>query len=432
MQDLDNHMDDLFRRAAEEYRPAPGESQWKNIAADMAKHPNEVVHKQGNKKRNNLSILLISLFLIAGSVVQFTNFKNPGQDTHQLPPANNTLQSSGTTQSENRIKQSNTEQVLKNENHNKESMDLVASINKKSNQIQEAGSFDFKLTTKPEESLLLQNKSIEPGLKEHETSENLTVASITKQPTADLIIDRTNIPAGKTDAASHAPGVAENANLSSLKAKGKSAPLKIEKQIRRNGLYLGLISGLEFNGVSSFQPAYAGYELGLIGGYQFNKRISMESGLIFSKKNYACKGEDFNMDGVNSSMPPGMEIISLNGNCTVYEIPLKVNYNFINTARSNMYISTGVSSYLLTNETNNYHTLIAGNQKDITSSYNENSGYFAATADIHLGIEKYLNNGNRIRVEPYLQVPLKGIGIGNVKVLSAGIHAGYTLFPKRK
>ena len=52
MQDLDNNMDDLFRKAAENYRPSPGKSQWKEIVADMAKQPQEVVNKQGNKKRN--------------------------------------------------------------------------------------------------------------------------------------------------------------------------------------------------------------------------------------------------------------------------------------------------------------------------------------------------------------------------------------------
>ena len=65
MQDLDNNMDDLFRKAAENYRPSPGKSQWKEIVADMAKQQQEVVKKQEKKKRNYTGILLIYLYLIS-------------------------------------------------------------------------------------------------------------------------------------------------------------------------------------------------------------------------------------------------------------------------------------------------------------------------------------------------------------------------------
>ena len=88
-------------------------------------------------------------------------------------------------------------------------------------------------------------------------------------------------------------------------------------------------------------------------------------------------------------------------------------------------------TYVVTNEYNKYKTLYDGQNKDVTGSYKKSASYFAATADISIGFEKKLNNGNKIRLEPYVHLPLKGIGVGDLKVISTGLYLGYLLFPKK-
>ena len=69
-----------------------------------------------------------------------------------------------------------------------------------------------------------------------------------------------------------------------------------------------------------------------------------------------------------------------------------------------------------------------GTKENITGLYRNSSRYFAATIDISLGYEHTIgNHNNKIRIEPYVQIPLKGIGVGTLPVLGTGLHIGYSL-----
>jgi len=50
MPDLDNHMDDLFRKAADNYRPAAGKSDWDKISPLI--NTTEATVLPQNKKSN--------------------------------------------------------------------------------------------------------------------------------------------------------------------------------------------------------------------------------------------------------------------------------------------------------------------------------------------------------------------------------------------
>ena len=41
-----------------------------------------------------------------------------------------------------------------------------------------------------------------------------------------------------------------------------------------------------------------------------------------------------------------------------------------------------------------------------------------------VGYEHNIGNGTKLRVEPYLKIPLKGLGIGNMPITSSGLYIG--------
>ena len=90
----------------------------------------------------------------------------------------------------------------------------------------------------------------------------------------------------------------------------------------------------------------------------------------------------------------------------------------------NIFSSAGISSYLLTSEKNDYLTLVNGTEQSMAGSYKKACRYFAATFDLSIGYEHTLGTTTRLRIEPYLQIPLKGIGVGSMPVKSAGLHIG--------
>ena len=66
-----------------------------------------------------------------------------------------------------------------------------------------------------------------------------------------------------------------------------------------------------------------------------------------------------------------------------------------------------------------------GVQQNMKGMYKSVSAGFASSIDMSVGYEYTTRNGAGIRIQPYLQVPLKGMGMGSMQVLSTGIHIAY-------
>jgi hypothetical protein len=66
-------------------------------------------------------------------------------------------------------------------------------------------------------------------------------------------------------------------------------------------------------------------------------------------------------------------------------------------------------------------------QQYLRANYAENRGYFAASADLSIGAEFKINKRAAIRIAPYIQIPLKGMGVGALPLSVGGLHIGFTL-----
>jgi len=189
---------------------------------------------------------------------------------------------------------------------------------------------------------------------------------------------------------------------------------------QRKKFYIGIVGGQESNQVKDQALCNRGYDVGFVVGYELNDRFSLETGLLFNRKHYYCNGDDFNME------MPGMKLESLEGKSTLLEIPLKLKYNVIRHRNWNVFSTAGLSSFVLSDEKNNYQLVINGVRQNMTSNYKNSSKYFAAVVDLSVGYELKASERLRLRLQPYLQVPLKGIGVGSIPVKSMGVHAGIT------
>ncbi len=123
-------------------------------------------------------------------------------------------------------------------------------------------------------------------------------------------------------------------------------------------------------------------------------------------------------------MPGGAEMMEVNGNSRVIRLPLYINMHMIDR-KYQVFASSGISSYLLTEENNEYHMMMNGTEDKMYGTYLNNRNYFAATVDFSIGVERQIGMKNRLRFQPYLQLPLKGIGVGKLPITSAGIRIGF-------
>ncbi len=125
----------------------------------------------------------------------------------------------------------------------------------------------------------------------------------------------------------------------------------------------------------------------------------------------------------------------INADCNVFEIPLTLQYNFKQVKNHNWYGGMGFSSYLMKKEIYDYQYKGASGQVwSYKRTYkNENENYFSVLT-LSGGYQYKLNNRISFLAEPFLKIPIKGIGAGKVKLNSAGlmVTAAVKPFAKKK
>jgi hypothetical protein len=432
MQHIENDMDELFRKAAENY-PLKTEAQnWDDIAVALV--PVSVVNTSGKKGKKKYTWLFLIGFLFLVSAVSIKIFHNKDQSSYFEPvtanPNNenivaevNVKQDNSATSTKNAIPENLIVQLddakYSNVPRHQTARQVVSSAKRNVEQVLAENMDTKKVSTSGVEKLDAE-----------EVSTNAVSEIVPSQNQAGKYIDKLREVEQKNETLENKkPTVSD----SLTKIAGESPkPEKTRLSINKKGFYIGAVFGPQVNEVKGQGFTKTGFSAGILTGYRFAKRFSVETGILYSNKHYFSDGKYFDMTKASSTMPLNMKVISLNGSSSIFEIPVKFKYDFVTKNKSNWFIASGVSSYILTKESNNYIALISGVQQNLASNYKNKRGYFLATFNLSIGNEfKIGNNQTKIRIEPYLQMPLHGIGIGAMPVYSAGLHIGITLPVKK-
>lgn len=168
-----------------------------------------------------------------------------------------------------------------------------------------------------------------------------------------------------------------------------------------------------------------GYGAGL--SYTLN-RFTIRSGFYVGRKVYTVGPEDYHL---KYSWPPNVVLNKVNADCKVYEIPFLVSYNFAQSKKSNWFVSSGLSTYLMKRETYDYDYSYTGSSTVYwkTTTINNEYKHFFSILDLSAGYERKLNNILSITAEPYIKMPLSGIGYGKIKLNSVGIAFTLSIKP---
>ena len=215
---------------------------------------------------------------------------------------------------------------------------------------------------------------------------------------------------------------AENIAKPSSKESDPKVSQKGNKQF-----YIGIQTGLSYSQIKSQGFTKPGYNIGLIAGFAFSKKWMVETGLLLTNKSYYTSGEYFNSPKSDPFMPVGMVVKSLDANCNMFEIPLTIKYNFPSKKEHNIFFANvGITNYIITKEHNNYlASLNGGIPQHLEATYNENNNKIIGAINLGFGYENKLYKKIKIRFEPYLQIPINGIGIGELPVSTVGLHIGF-------
>ncbi len=450
MHELDNNLDDLLRKAAENY-PVQSPDEWHKVAFLLSESNQPVVIKKSfthTIRRIGLPIILALIFLMAHIV----DLYDSNNRLHTLQPYSTNSQKESITQPiKNKASQSKNKTIADNKFNNQRSPILslkkqddhqlvYASKISDNKQIKTKSSSHLQSVNQFNSSQInynYQQKIIKQRLEQQQTSlvseielnHNLDVGTlksnaqssqIQSSPFPDFSLTET-VHSYTKKAQPIVRNDPNNHNGDSIKQSLHSLSAVAMKQKR---MYIGLQLGSSYNQIKNQGFQKNGYDIGLIAGYSINRSLSIETGLIFDRKYYYSEGKYFDMTKASSHMPSGMQVISMKGNCNIVEIPLKVKYNFSKNVRQTFFGTAGISSYLVTKESNQYLAMINGNEQNIKGLYDDKNSYLPGVVNLGFGYEKKLGQSIQIRFEPYVQIPIKGFGIGSLPIMTSGIHIG--------
>ncbi len=198
----------------------------------------------------------------------------------------------------------------------------------------------------------------------------------------------------------------------------KTAPKKKDNK-QSKGFEIGLVAGPDMSNVKFTDMDKVGYNAGLQIGYRFTDRWSVNTGLLYTRKNYSAEGKDWTKSGWLRYA----DLHAVWGYCQMFEIPLNVRYDFSINKKQRWFASAGASTYIMTGESYGYDYTYNGNRvqtplwdRDSTSTYP------FSILNLSAGFERALNKRFSLQVEPYFKIPMKGLGYGKLDLTSYGIY----------
>ncbi len=185
-------------------------------------------------------------------------------------------------------------------------------------------------------------------------------------------------------------------------------------------LNIGMSISPDWSSVKFQNINQTGYKLGLEIDYQFAKRVSISTGIVFSRLLYNTKNNEY-------TVPKGFWTYQIKpekvwGVCNALEVPINLRYALFTDNRQRIFMSAGISSYMLLSE--NYSFEYASNMPSTVVkgwSGNNKSVYYFGIANFSLGYSGRLSPRSFWQVEPFVKLPLGSIGWGKVDLSSTGL-----------
>jgi hypothetical protein len=206
----------------------------------------------------------------------------------------------------------------------------------------------------------------------------------------------------------------ENRRISSLD-NGRSQPR----------FYAGVLIAPDISMVKFQSIKGVGYTAGALVGYNVSRKVAVETGLYYDYKKYYSDGKYFNSKNV--PFLSDVDLLNVDGSCKMIEVPLNLRYNVKSKGRSRWFATGGLSTYFMFKEGYTYQYLDYGYVWEKYYAYHMASQNWLSVLNLSAGYEYSLGRKATLRIEPYLRIPLSGIGTGSLPIMSAGLNIGITM-----
>jgi hypothetical protein len=210
------------------------------------------------------------------------------------------------------------------------------------------------------------------------------------------------------------------------------------KSLRLNrSLNVGFAFGPDYTDAGGITNDQIGNNIGVTVGYYLTNKLSVNTGIFYSNKFFWSPGHgsaspqvsSFIANGyarTNAAAPP---VQYVNGSTNLYELPLTLRYDFAKNDKTKFFVNGGLSSYFILKQTyiNFFNSLGRAPANKIVDQ--EQINYWFGVADLSFGLETEIGKGFSFQAEPFFRLPLKNMGLENLKLNSYGFMLSFRYTP---
>ncbi len=450
------NFDKKVKEAADRHHPAYDENAWKKMEKLLDKHLPE---KKDDKRR---IIFFLLLFMLLGGGAAWYFMSNPGHPQQTISKTIRKKQQSGTTQTNihsdvpddnKKINTSSVSGVDENnektsEQKNSDEKIPVAFNRRKYTQALESMIIDrlkktIRVNTTQQKNNNLVDKQqatvsgipdkaagTETGITKPQLSN--TNSHIVQNPITsnqDVAINKNISQTNNNNSVTTKQETIKEDENKTANSDKKDMPLTSTspeakktngKNKKSNYFFLSLSAGPDVSaaGINSLGRLKPVYGVGV--GFSFHDKFSLKTGFYSARKVYDASPDEYHPQSNFWTYYPYLN--KVDADCRVFEIPLLLSYNFTHSTDHSVFGTVGVSSYLMKRETYNYISKLPSGQtisKEVT--YNNKNKHYFSVLTLSGGYQKKINKSVYISAEPYVKIPLDGIGIGKMQLNSAGV-----------
>jgi hypothetical protein len=209
----------------------------------------------------------------------------------------------------------------------------------------------------------------------------------------------------------------------------KALPPESSKVFQKFALNFGFSPDYSKVVASEFGPM--GYNLQVILDYKINRKWAVRAGVIKSLKLYDAYPENYAWPAKWGK--PSSPLKEVSATCDMLDIPVMLSYQVLEKGPNKLYTSLGITNYKMMNEKYEYFYENDADPNLKWRKWEGSSGFFGAgVVNMSVGLERKLTNFLSVQVEPFVKIPVKNVGFGNVKLFTTGIFLNLKTHAPRK
>jgi hypothetical protein len=198
---------------------------------------------------------------------------------------------------------------------------------------------------------------------------------------------------------------------------------EVPKPSREPRLYLALVGAPDVSTVKFFSIEKPMANVGLVLEYRLTSRLRVNTGLLRSTKQYVARRSDYDF-GAYAANIAHRYFDDVDGSCTVLDVPLNLRYDLLTRPQYRLYGSAGLSSFFMQREQYSYAYTENYRPGYWEGTYTNANRHYFSVLNLSAGYERALSSRWSLQAEPYLKLPLAGIGNGKIRLTSAGVFLG--------